>query len=200
VTYHVGAAVVNPPTNPLIPEWPELIIGAIAFLIVFAVLGKVLLPRIQKTLAERTDAIEGGLKRADDAQAEAQQVLDQYRQQLADARQEASRLREQAQEQGAAIIADMREVAQTEARRIIDSAHQQIETERMLALQALRTDVGAMAVDLASRVVGESLEDVARQRRIVERFIEGLEQPDADEARPDADEARPDADEARSTT
>jgi F-type H+-transporting ATPase subunit b len=190
VTYHVGAAVVNPPTNPLIPEWPELIIGTVAFLIVFAVLGKILLPRIQKTLAERTDAIEGGLKRADDAQAEAQQVLDQYRQQLADARQEASRLREQAQEQGAAIIADMREVAQTEARRIIDSAHQQIETERMLALQALRTDVGAMAVDLASRVVGESLEDVARQRRIVERFIEGLEQPDTDEARPDTDEAR----------
>ena len=156
--YHVGAAVVNPPTNPLIPEWPELIIGAIAFLIVFAVLGKVLLPRIQKTLAERTDAIEGGLERAQEAQAEAQ-------------------------EQGAQIIADMREVAQTEARRIIDTAHAQIETERMLALQALRTDVGAMAVDLAGRVVGESLEDVARQRRIVERFIEDLEQPSADEAR-----------------
>jgi F-type H+-transporting ATPase subunit b len=190
VTYHVGATVVNPPTNPLIPEWPELIIGAVAFLIVFAVLGKILLPRIQKTLAERTDAIEGGLKRADDAQAEAQRVLDEYRQQLAEARQEAARLREQAQEQGAAIIADMREVAQTEARRIIDSAHQQIETDRMLALQALRSDVGTMAVDLASRVVGESLEDVARQRRIVERFIEGLEQPDTDEATPDTDEAR----------
>jgi len=190
VTYHTGAVVVTPPTNPLIPALPELIIGAIAFLIVFAVLGKILLPRIQKTLAERTDAIEGGLKRAEEAQTEAQRVLDQYRQQLADARQEAARLREQAQEQGAAIIADMREVAQTEARRIIDSAHQQIETDRMLALQALRADVGAMAVDLASRVVGESLEDVARQRRIVERFIEGLEQPDADQARPDADEAR----------
>ncbi len=190
MTYHVGAAVVNPPTNPLIPEWPELIIGAVAFLIVFAVLGKILLPRIQKTLAERTDAIEGGLKRAEDAQAEAQQVLDQYRQQLADARQEAARLREQAQEQGAAIIADMREVAQTEARRIIDAAHQQIATDQMLAMQALRTDVGAMAVDLASRVVGESLEDVARQRRIVERFIEGLEQPAADGATPDADQAR----------
>jgi F-type H+-transporting ATPase subunit b len=190
VTYHVGAAVVNPPTNPLVPEWPELIIGAIAFLIVFAVLGKILLPRIQKTLAERTDAIEGGLKRAEDAQTEAQGLLDQYRQQLAEARQEAARLREQAQEQGAAIIADMREVAQTEARRIIDAAHQQIATDQMLAMQALRTDVGTLAVDLASRVVGESLEDVARQRRIVERFIEGLEQPDTDEARPDTDEAR----------
>ena len=186
--YHVEAAAVVPPANPLVPAWPELIIGTISFLIVFAVLGKVLLPRIQKTLAERTNAIEGGLKRAEDAQAEAQQVLDQYRQQLADARQEAARLREQAQEQGAAIIADMREVAQTEARRIIDAAHQQIATDQMLAMQALRTDVGAMAVDLASRVVGESLEDVARQRRIVERFIEGLEQPDG--ARPDADEAR----------
>ncbi|HEY5352086.1 MAG TPA: F0F1 ATP synthase subunit B [Streptosporangiaceae bacterium] len=175
--------VVNPPTNPLIPEWPELIIGALAFLIVFAVLGKVLLPRIQKTLAERTDAIEGGLERAQEAQAEADQVLQQYRQQLAEAQQEASRLREQAQEQGAAIIADMREVAQTEARRIIDAAHAQIETDRMQAMQALRTDVGAMAVDLAGRVVGESLEDVARQRRIVERFIEDLEQPQADEAR-----------------
>ena len=188
--YHVEAAAVVPPANPLVPAWPELIIGTISFLIVFAVLGKVLLPRIQKTLADRTNAIEGGLKRAEDTQAEAQQVLDQYRQQLADARQEAARLREQAQEQGAAIIADMREVAQTEARRIIDSAHQQIETDRMLALQALRTDVGAMAVDLASRVVGESLEDVARQRRIVDRFIEGLDQPDTDGASPDADEAR----------
>ena len=183
MTYHVGAVVVNPPANPLIPEWPELIIGALAFLIVFAVLGKVLLPRIQKTLAERTDAIEGGLERAKEAQAEADQLLQQYRQQLAEARQEASRLREQAQEQGAAIIADMREVAQSEARRIMDAAHAQIETERMLAMQALRTDVGAMAVDLAGRVVGESLEDVARQRRIVERFIEDLEQPQADEAR-----------------
>jgi F-type H+-transporting ATPase subunit b len=180
---YLAADVVTPNTNPLIPALPELIIGALAFLIVFAVLGKILLPRIQKTLAERTDAIEGGLKRAEDAQAEAQQVLDQYRQQLADARQEAARLREQAQEQGAAIIADMREVAQTEARRIIDSAHQQIATDRMLALQALRTDVGTLAVDLAGRVVGESLEDVARQHRIVERFIEGLEQPDADQAR-----------------
>ena len=183
MTYHVGAAVVNPPTNPLIPEWPELIIGTIAFLIVFAVLGKVLLPRIQKTLAERTDAIEGGLERAKEAQAEADQVLQQYRQQLAEARQEASRLREQAQEQGAAIIADMREVAQTEARRIIDAAHAQIDNDRLLAMQGLRTDVGALAVDLAGRVVGESLEDVARQHRIVERFIEDLEQPQADGAR-----------------
>jgi F-type H+-transporting ATPase subunit b len=180
VIYHVQAAAVVPPANPLVPAWPELIIGTISFLIVFAVLGKVLLPRIQKTLADRTNAIEGGLKRAEDAQAEAQQVLDQYRQQLADARQEAARLREQAQEQGAAIIADMREVAQTEARRIIDSAHQQIETDRMLALQALRTDVGAMAVDLASPVEEYSVTDFARHGRIDLRIYDRDDQQDRD--------------------
>lgn len=181
---YLAAAPVEPPSNPLVPQLPELIIGAIAFLIVFAVLARVLMPRIQQTLAARTEAIEGGIKRAEDMQAEAEQVLNQYREQLADARQEASRLREQAQEQGAQIIADMRETAQAEARRLLDAAHAQIEADRRLAMQALRTDVGAMAVDLASRIVGESLEDVARQRRIVERFIEDLErEPQADTAR-----------------
>ena len=75
----------------------------------FGILGKLLLPRAQKMLEERTDAIEGGLKRAEEAQAEAAQLLDQYRAQLADARHEASRIREEAREQGAQIIAEMRE-------------------------------------------------------------------------------------------
>ena len=53
--------------GPLSPDLSELIIGTIAFLIVFAVLYRVLMPRIQQTLTERTDQIEGGLKRAEDA-------------------------------------------------------------------------------------------------------------------------------------
>jgi F-type H+-transporting ATPase subunit b len=173
---YLAAAPVQPPANPLVPELPELIIGAIAFLIVFAVLYRVLMPRIQQTLTARTEAIEGGIQKSEDMQAEAERVLSQYRQQLAEARQEASRLREQAQEQGAQIIADMRETAQAEARRLLDAAHAQIEADRRLAMQALRADVGTMAVDLASRIVGESLEDVARQHRVVERFIEDLDQ------------------------
>src|SRR5690349_23139574 len=89
--------------GPLAPSLAELIIGTIAFLIVFAVLYRLLFPRIQQTLTERTDAIEGGLKRADEAQAEAKQTLEQYQAQLADARHEASRLRQDAQEEGARI-------------------------------------------------------------------------------------------------
>ncbi len=162
--------------NPLIPTATELIIGTICFLIVFGVLGKALLPRIQQTLAERTELIEGGLARADEAQAQAQQLLDQYRQQLAEARHDAARLREEAREQGAQIIAEMREQAQAEARRVTEAAQAQIEAERQQALIALRAEVGTLAVELASRIVGESLTDEARQRRLVDRFLGELEQ------------------------
>jgi F-type H+-transporting ATPase subunit b len=170
--------------SPLVPDLTELIIGTIAFLIVFGILYKMLFPRIQQTLVERTDKIEGGIQRAEEAQAEANQRLEEYKQQLAEARQEAARLREKAREEGAQIIAEMREQAQAEARRLVDAAHAQIDADRQLAIQMLRTEVGTLAVDLAGRVVGESLEDEARQRRIVERFLEDLErQPNGTGAR-----------------
>jgi F-type H+-transporting ATPase subunit b len=170
--------------SPLLPSLTELIIGTIAFLAVFGVLYKMLFPRIQQTLAERTDQIEGGIQRAEAAQGEANQRLEQYKQQLAEARQESARLREKAKEEGAQIIAEMREQAQAEARRLVAAAHAQIDADRQLAIQMLRAEVGTLAVDLASRVVGESLEDEARQRRIVERFLEDLEsQPNATGAR-----------------
>ncbi len=162
--------------DPLIPSLPELIIGTICFVLVFGFLGKVFLPRIQKILAERTEQIEGGLARSEEAQSEAKQLLEDYRQQLADARHEAARMREEAREQGAQIMAEMREQAQAEARRLTESAQAQIQSERQQALTSLRAEVGALATELASRIVGESLEDQARQSRMVDRFLDELEQ------------------------
>ena len=162
--------------DPLIPSGAELVIGLICFIVVFGILGKMLMPRIQKTLAERTDLIEGGLNRSEEAQAEAKELLEQYRAQLAEARHEASRMRAEAQEQGAQIIAEMREQAQAESRRITESAQAQIQAERQQALISLRAEVGKLATDLASRIVGESLTDEARQQRMVDRFLDELEQ------------------------
>jgi len=162
--------------DPLIPSLPELIIGTICFVLVFGLLGKVFMPRIQKMLAERTELIEGGLARSEEAQSQAKDLLDQYRQQLDDARREAARLREEAREQGAQIIAEMRDQAQAEARRITEAAQAQIEAERQQALTSLRTEVGTLATELASRIVGESLADQARQSRMVDRFLDELEE------------------------
>jgi F-type H+-transporting ATPase subunit b len=163
-------------TDPLLPSWPEFIIGTILFVLVFGFMAKLLLPRITKTLAERTEAIEGGLAKSEEAQAEASQLLEQYREQLAEARHEAARMREEAREQGAQIITEMREQAQAEARRVTEQAQAQIQAERQQALISLRTEVGALATDLAGRIVGESLEDHARQSRMVDRFLDELDQ------------------------
>jgi F-type H+-transporting ATPase subunit b len=161
--------------NPLVPSLPELISGLIAFFIVFGVLGKVLIPRLQKTLAERTDQIEGGIERAKEAQAQANRTLEEYRAQLADARHEAARLREEAREQGAQIKAELRAEGEAEKRQLVESARAQIEADRQQALASLRAEVGTLSIDLASRVVGESLQDEARQRRTVDRFLADLE-------------------------
>jgi|HubBroStandDraft_6_1064221.scaffolds.fasta_scaffold126681_2 F-type H+-transporting ATPase subunit b len=172
--------------NPLVPNLTELITGVIAFFIVFGLLAKLILPRAQKMLEERTDQIEGGLKRAEDAQTEAARVLDQYRAQLAEARHEAARLREEAREQGAQIKAELRQQGEVERQRLVESANAQIEADRQQALVGLRAEIGSLAVELASRVVGESLETEARQRRIVDRFLEQLEEQSGSTAEAEA--------------
>jgi F-type H+-transporting ATPase subunit b len=174
------------PPNPLVPNGVELISGLIGFFIIFGVLAKILLPRFQRTLAERTDAIEGGLKRAEEAQEEAKQLLERYRAELAGARHEAARLREEARQEGAEIKAELRQQGEVEKQRLIDSASAQIEADRQQAVTALRAEIGTLAVQLASKIVGESLEDEARQRRTVDRFLAELGQQPAGAAEAEA--------------
>jgi F-type H+-transporting ATPase subunit b len=160
---------------PILPHLGELIFGIVAFVILYVVVARKVVPRLEELFAERAAAIEGGMEKAEQAQAEAAAALEEYRSRLAEARQEASRIRAEAQAEGAAIIAELREQAQTEAARITAGANQQIEAARQQAVVQLRAEVGRLAIDLASRIVGESLEDEARQRRTVERFLDELD-------------------------
>ena len=127
-------------------------------------------------LAERTDAIEGGLKRAEEVQADAARLLQRYQAQLDDARHEAARLREEAREQGARIKADLTREGEAQKQRLVDAAQAEIEASRRQALISLRAEIGALSVELASRIVGESLQDEARQHRTVDRFLAQLEE------------------------
>ena len=161
--------------NPLIPHTAELVVGAIAFTLLFLTLRKFVTPMFEKAFTERTNAIQGGIERAEKAQLEAQRALVQYTEQLAKAQAEVQVLREDARVQGAAIIEELRSKAQEEAARITATAHASIEAERQQAITSLRTEVGALAVELASKIVGESLDDAARQSRVVDRFLDDLE-------------------------
>ena len=161
--------------NPLLPHTAEIIISLVVFALLFFAIKKYVVPNFEATFAERTKAIEGGLAAAETKQAEADRLLAELEKQLADARHEAARIREEAREQGAAIVAEMRAQADTEAARIVEHAHVQIEADRKAAVAALRAEVGTLAVTLASRIVGEALDDEDRQRRVVDRFLEDLE-------------------------
>lgn len=160
---------------PILPYMPELIFGIVAFAIIYFVAAKKFVPAMEKMYDERREAIEGDMSRAERAMEEANDLKRQYEAQLSDARTEAARVREEAREQGAAIISEMRDQAQAESARILESAQRQIEAERAQAMNQLKGDVGRLSTDLASRIVGESLHDEARQKGIVERFISDLE-------------------------
>jgi F-type H+-transporting ATPase subunit b len=160
---------------PVLPNYGELIFGVIAIGILYAIVKAKVVPNLEKAYADRTAAIEGGMHKAEEAQQQAQAALEQYNSQLAEARAEASRIRGEAQEQGAAIMAEFRVNAQTEANRIAEAAHKQIEAERQQAVVSLRSEVGRLSTDLASRIVGESLHDETRQSGIVDRFLAELE-------------------------
>ena len=161
--------------NPLIPHTAEIIVGAVAFSLLFLVLRSKVVPMFEKAFTERTEAIQGGIERAEKAQLEAQRALTQYNDQLSKAREEAQTLREEARVQGVSIVEELRAKAQEEAARITAAAHASIEAERQQAVTSLRNEVGALAVELASKIVGEALDDQARKSRIVDRFIEDLE-------------------------
>ena len=176
ITTRLAAAEEAEELNPLIPHTAEIIIGFVFFAILFLLIWKVVVPMFEKAYADRTAAIEGGIEEAQAAQKEAKAALDKYTEQLAGARQEAAAIREEAKEQGAQIIAELRAQAQSEAERITSTAHAQVEAERAQVLAQLKGEVGTMATALAGRIVGEELSDSAAQKRTVERFIAELEE------------------------
>ena len=161
--------------NPLIPAWYDIIWSAVCFVIILFVFWKVALPRMKDLLDKRSAAIEEKIAKADEALRKAEAALEEYTAQLAEARKEAGEIREAAREDGKKIIAEAREIASAEAARLTATAHKQIEAERQSALVSLRSEVGTLALDLASGVIGESLSDDAKAKRVVDRFLAELE-------------------------
>jgi F-type H+-transporting ATPase subunit b len=161
--------------NPVLPIWQELVLGLIAFGVLYFVLWKFVFPRMEQTFKARVDAIEGGIKRAEERQAEANALFEQYKQQLAEARNEASVIRDRARADAEAVREDIQRQAQEERERIVAAGQEQLNQQRATLVRELRAEMGELAVDLASRIVGEALADEARRRGTVERFLTDLE-------------------------
>jgi len=161
--------------SPLLPQIYDIIWSLVPFLIILVAFWKVFLPKMQKMLDERAAAIEGNIAKADEAQAKAEAALQEYTAQLAGARQEAGEIRDAARADATKIVAKAKDDATVEAARISQTAQAQIEAERQSAVVTLRKEVGSLAIDLASGVVGEQLSDDAKASAMVDRFLADLE-------------------------
>lgn len=163
--------------NPLLPAIYDIIWSIIPFALVLLLFWRVILPRLQTILDERSKAIEGGIEDAQSAQKEAQEALEKYTKLLADARDEAASIRDEARSEGQKILAEMKTNAQAEAERIAQTAQAQIEAERQAALVSLRKEVGSLALDLAGAVVRDQLGSDKKAKAVVDGMLADLEAP-----------------------
>jgi len=159
--------------NPILPAWNELIWGTIAFLILLFIMYRTVFPSVNKALADRRANIEGKLEQAEREREEADQLLEQYRRRLRDAGDETQRILEEARANAERVRRDLLAKAEADAGRELDRARQAIRGERDQAIRQLRNEVGTLAVELATRVVGDSL-DRDRQLRLVDEYIDEL--------------------------
>jgi len=157
----------------LLPAPEEMIAGLIAFAIVFVVVWKFALPAITATLQARQDAVKSELEAAEQAKLEAQGLLDDYHSQLEGARAEASRIIDEARQSAEAVRNDIIARAESEAEAIRTRAREEITAERERVAADLKGQVADLAIQIAGKLVAESL-DVARQRELVDRYIEEL--------------------------
>lgn len=162
--------------NPLLPATYDIMWSLVCFIVILVAFWKVFLPKMQTMLDARGEAIEGNIAKADEAQAKAEAALQEYTAQLAGARQEAGDIRDSARTDASKIVAKAKEDATLEQTRIAHAAQVQIEAERQSAVVSLRKEVGSLAIDLASGVVGESLSDDAKSAALVDRFLADLEE------------------------
>lgn len=160
--------------NPLLPAPYDIVWSAVVFAIILIFFWKKVLPNVSAMLEARGAAIEGNIEKADAAQREAEEALAKYTAQLADARAEAGKIRDAARADGAKIVTEAKESASTEAARITATAKAQIEAERQSALVSLKSEVGSLAIDLASGVIGEALTDDKKSKALVDRFLADL--------------------------
>lgn len=165
-----------------VPGWrlliplPQEIAWSAIFLVIFAVVFmRFVLPRMNAVLDERAEKIEGGIRRAEEVQEQADQLKNDQEQELAAARQEAAAIREKARQDGQRIVEEAKARAESENERVLASGRQQLSAERISASTELRSEVGTLASDLAAKIVGESLDDDERSRRVIDRFLDDLE-------------------------
>jgi len=158
----------------LIPETSELIAGILAFSIIFFFVWKWVLPAVNRTLEARREAITGQVTEAEKTKADAESLLADYRKQIAGARSEANAIVDDAKVSAEAVRTGIVAKAQTEAAGINRKAREEAASEKERAAGAIRDEISALSVELATRATAGAVDEDAH-RVLVDRYIEELD-------------------------
>jgi F-type H+-transporting ATPase subunit b len=159
--------------SPIKPVWEELAWAAVFFIVLFVIISKVALPKLNAALAAREQAITGSMTAAEQSKTDADALLADYRAKLADAQAEAGRIIDEGRRTAEGIVAEARSRAEAEAQTLVTRAQSDIQAERDRAIQVLRSELGTISIEVASKVVGRSLDNEA-QRSLVDSYIDEL--------------------------
>lgn len=157
----------------ILPAAAELVYGAIAFVIVYAVLSRFAFPRINQALEDRREAIQGRMEEAEEALREAEETKARYQAMIDDGKSKANEIIEDAKETAESLRRDIVNRAEAEAQAIVQRAQNEVAAERDRALQELRAEVGTLSVQLASRIVEKEL-DRSTHQELVDTYIQRL--------------------------
>lgn len=159
--------------NFLVPN-ATFIAELVAFLLILFVLGRYVVPPVQKAMKARQDIIRQQMEDAESTKVKLAEAENEYKRALAEARTQAAQIRDEARADAAAMREELLGKAHEEANRIIASGSEQLQAERAAIVRDLRAEMGKLAVDLAGKIVGESLADEAKRKGTVDRFLADL--------------------------
>ena len=159
--------------NFLVPN-ATFIAELIAFLLILAIIGRYILPPVQKVIRERQAMIAKQVEDSEQARKKLQEAEEQYKHALTEAREEAQQIREHARAEAQRTVEELREKAQQESARIVTRGEELLANQRGAVIRELRAEIGTLAVELSEKIVDQHLADDAQVTATVDTFIAAL--------------------------
>jgi F-type H+-transporting ATPase subunit b len=168
-------------SNFLVPN-ATFIAELLAFVIILFILGKYIVPPVQKAMRDRQAMIDQQVADAEEARKKLAEAQADYQRALTEARTEAARIRESARAEAQHTVDELKAQGQEERARIVASGDEQLARQRGAIVRELRAEIGTLAVELAEKIVDQRLADDAQVSATVDSFLAGLEAHDEAQA------------------
>jgi F-type H+-transporting ATPase subunit b len=148
----------------------EVVVSLVSFLVLFGVLAKFAFPPITKMLDKRSDTIRESLEASEATRIEAERLLEEYKTQMTEARQEAAKVIDQGRKIAETMKNEIMAKATEDAQALLVKAREGIDAEKKAAIAELQGSVADLSVAVAGKLLGETL-SAADHAKLIERYV-----------------------------